>query len=131
MQVLELDAQLGKPPQQPGDAGVLGLGVEGVDQRMAAVGLRRQPQLARELARLASDVGARYADLVYNGLWYSITREAIDALVAKVQQRVTGAIRLKLYKGGHHVVGRKSPFGLYDEDRLTQSADSRPANVEG
>ena len=75
----------------------------------------------RDLARLASELGVKYADLVYNGLWYSPTREAIDALVAKVQERVTGAIRLKLFKGDFRVVGRKSPFGLYDRD-LTESA---------
>jgi len=69
----------------------------------------------RDLARLASDLGVKYADLVYNGLWYTPTREAIDALVAKVQQRVTGAIRLKLFKGDVRVVGRKSPFALYDQ----------------
>jgi len=84
----------------------------------------------RELARLASDVGVRYADLVYNGQWYSPTREAMDALVGKVQERVTGAIRLKLYKGDHRVVGRKSPFGLYDQDRITQIAEARPSNLE-
>lgn len=84
----------------------------------------------RELARLASEVSVRYADLVYNGQWYSPTREAIDAFVSKVQERVTGAIRLKLFKGDHRVVGRKSPNGLYDQDRLTQSAESRPSNLE-
>jgi argininosuccinate synthase len=84
----------------------------------------------RELARLASDVSVRYADMVYNGQWYSPTREAMDALVGKVQERVTGAIRLKLYKGDHRVVGRKSPFGLYDQDRITQIAEARPSNLE-
>ncbi len=84
----------------------------------------------RDLARLASDVSVRYADLVYNGLWYSPTREAIDALVAKVQERVTGAIRLKLFKGDHRVVGRKSPNGLYDQDRIIQSVEPRPSNLE-
>jgi argininosuccinate synthase len=78
----------------------------------------------RDLARLASELGVKYADLVYNGLWYTPTREAIDALVARVQERVTGAIRLKLFKGDYRVVGRKSPFGLYDQD-LTDAA--RPA----
>jgi argininosuccinate synthase len=81
----------------------------------------------RALARLASEVGVRYADLVYTGDWYSATREAMDALVAKVQERVTGAIRLKLYKGDHRVVGRKSPFGLYDQDLMVQPADARPS----
>jgi argininosuccinate synthase len=56
----------------------------------------------------------KYADLVYTGQWYSPTREAIDALVAKVQEKVTGMIRMKLFKGGCHVVGRSSPFALYD-----------------
>lgn len=69
----------------------------------------------RDLARLAADLGVKYADLVYNGLWYTPTREAIDALVAKVQQRVTGAIRLKLFKGDFRVVGRQSPNALYDQ----------------
>ena len=58
----------------------------------------------------------KYADLVYNGLWYTPTREAIDALVAKVQERVSGAIRLKLFKGDFRVVGRQSPFALYDRE---------------
>ena len=62
--------------------------------------------------RLASELGVQYADLVYNGLWYSPTREAIDAFVAKVQERVTGTIRLKLFKGDCRVVGRQSPFAL-------------------
>ena len=75
----------------------------------------------RDLARLASDLGGKYADLVYNGLWYTPTREAIDALVGKVQQRVTGAIRMKLFKGGYRVVGRKSPFALYDQDLVGTS----------
>lgn len=83
----------------------------------------------RDLARLASDVAVKYADLVYNGDWYSPTREAIDAFVAKVQERVTGAIRLKLFKGDHRVVGRKSPFALYDQDKVAQP-DVRSSNLE-
>jgi argininosuccinate synthase len=57
-----------------------------------------------------------YADLVYNGLWFSQTREAIDALVRAIQPRVTGTVRLKLFKGDCRVVGRKSPNSLYDRD---------------
>ena len=74
---------------------------------------------ARDLERLTSDLAVRYADLVYNGLWYTPTREAIDALVHKVQEKVTGVIRLKLFKGDCRVVGRKSPFALYDHDMAT------------
>jgi argininosuccinate synthase len=79
----------------------------------------------RDLARLAADLGVKYADLVYNGHWYTPTREAIDALVARVQERVTGAIRIKLFKGNFHVVGRKSRFALYDQD--VALAATRPA----
>jgi len=84
----------------------------------------------RDLARLASEVGVRYADLVYNGDWYSATREAMDALVAKVQERVTGAIRLKLFKGDHRVVGRKSPFGLYDQDLISPPGATTASGLE-
>jgi len=69
--------------------------------------------MPRDLERLTADLGVRYADLVYNGHWYGPTREAIDALVNKVQEKVTGAIRMKLFKGGCHVVGRSSPNALY------------------
>jgi argininosuccinate synthase len=83
----------------------------------------------RDLARLASQIGVHYADMVYNGDWYSDTRDAMDAFVAKVQERVTGAIRLKLFKGDHRVVGRKSPFGLYDQDNVVPAVE-RPSNLE-
>jgi len=56
---------------------------------------------------------------VYNGLWFSPTRSAIDAFVQNIQQRVTGTIRLKLYKGDCRVVGRKSPYALYDHGLAT------------
>jgi argininosuccinate synthase len=80
---------------------------------------------ARDLERLTSDLAVRYADLVYNGLWYSATREALDALVAKVQERVTGTVRLKLFKGDCRVVGRRSPFALYDHDMATYDEGDR------
>jgi argininosuccinate synthase len=72
--------------------------------------------VARELERLKHDLARRYADLVYNGFWFSQTREAMDAFVATVQRRVTGTVRLKLFKGNSAVVGRKSPFALHDWD---------------
>src|SRR4029077_417750 len=68
--------------------------------------------LPRDLERITSDLSVKYADAVYNGLWYAPMREAIQALVSQVQQRVTGAIRLKLFKGDCRVVGRQSPFAL-------------------
>jgi argininosuccinate synthase len=73
----------------------------------------------RDLDRLTQEMGRVYADAVYNGMWFSPTREAIDAFVAAIQPRVTGAVRLKLFKGDCRVVGRKSPFALYDRDLAT------------
>jgi argininosuccinate synthase len=76
----------------------------------------------RDLARLTADLGAQYADLVYNGLWHSPTRGAIDALVQHVQDKVTGVVRLKFFKGDCRVVGRSSPWALYDRDMATYGA---------
>ena len=81
--------------------------------------------IPRDLDRLKSELARAYADLVYNGLWFSPTREAIDAFVASVQPRVTGAVRLKLFKGDVRVVGRKSPFGLYDQELATYATGDR------
>ena len=61
----------------------------------------------------------KYAELVYNGQWFTPLREALDAFVAVTQQRVTGVARLKLYKGSVAIVGRKSPYSLYREDYAT------------
>ena len=73
----------------------------------------------RDLARIKQELALKYADLVYNGLWFSPVREAIDAFVATIQPRVTGTIRLKLFKGACRVVGRQSPFALYDHGLAT------------
>jgi argininosuccinate synthase len=75
--------------------------------------------IPKDLQRLKQRLAQEYADIVYNGLWFAPTREAIDAFVANVQQRVTGTVRLKLYKGDCRVVGRKSPFALYDQGLAT------------
>jgi argininosuccinate synthase len=63
----------------------------------------------RDLERLKHNLARSYADLVYNGQWFSAARESIDAFVAAVQKRVTGAARLKLFKGECRVTGRRSP----------------------
>jgi argininosuccinate synthase len=78
--------------------------------------------IARDLERLKHDLGRVYADAVYNGLWFSQTREAIDAFVAAIQPRVTGTVRLKLFKGDCRVVGRKSDYALYDHGLATYDA---------
>ena len=61
-------------------------------------------------------IGLRYAELVYDGKWFSPLREALDGFVQVTQKVVTGQVRIKLYKGNMIVVGRKSPFSLYRED---------------
>jgi argininosuccinate synthase len=70
--------------------------------------------IPRDLERQAHDLGRAYADLAYNGRWFSLTREAIDAFTRTIQPRVTGAVRLKLFKGDCRVVGRRSPMALDD-----------------
>jgi argininosuccinate synthase len=78
--------------------------------------------VGRDLHRLKGELSVRYADLVYNGLWFTPTREAIDAFVAAVQPRVTGTVRLKLFKGNLLVVGRTSPYALYEHSLATYDA---------
>lgn len=58
----------------------------------------------------------KYAELVYNGLWFTRLREALDAFVRTTQQQMTGSVRLKLYKGNVIMAGRKSPYSLYRRD---------------
>jgi argininosuccinate synthase len=61
-------------------------------------------------------VAVKYAELVYNGMWYSRLREALDAFVQVTQESVSGVVRLKLYKGNIIIAGRKSALSLYRED---------------
>ncbi|MDZ4670638.1 MAG: argininosuccinate synthase [Phototrophicales bacterium] len=61
-------------------------------------------------------VAVKYAELVYNGMWYTRLREALDAFIQITQELVTGVVRMKLYKGNSIIAGRKSPFSLYRED---------------
>jgi len=61
-------------------------------------------------------VAVKYAELVYNGMWFMQLREALDAFVKVTQQSVSGSVRLKLYKGNIIIAGRRSPFSLYRED---------------
>ncbi|MEW5304463.1 MAG: hypothetical protein WDW36_007073 [Sanguina aurantia] len=64
--------------------------------------------------RPSDDLTPRYAEMVYNGFWFSPEREALQVLVDKTQEYCTGVVRLKLYKGNVMVQGRKSPYSLYD-----------------
>jgi argininosuccinate synthase len=75
--------------------------------------------MPRDLVRLKRELGVKYADLVYNGLWFTPTRRAIDAFVATTQLQVTGQVRLRLFKGECRVTGRRSPYALYDHSLAT------------
>jgi argininosuccinate synthase len=66
----------------------------------------------------------RYAELVYNGFWFSPERRMIQSMVDESQRHVEGTVRLKLFKGGVHVVGRRSPMSLYSMEHVTFEADS-------
>jgi argininosuccinate synthase len=70
--------------------------------------------LDRGAAHLKDELMPRYAELIYNGFWFSPEREMLQSLIDKSQELVTGEVRMKLYKGGAWVVGRKSPYSLYD-----------------
>lgn len=67
-------------------------------------------------------IAHEYADLIYNGLWFSPLREAIQAFVDKTQEKVTGMVKLKLYKGNIIISGRTSPYSLYDPELATYTA---------
>jgi len=79
--------------------------------------------LDRDTLHYKDTMANRFAELVYYGKWFTPLREAMSAFVAKTQKRVTGTVRVKLYKGNCTAVGRKSPFSLYREDFATFGKD--------
>ena len=83
-----------------------------------------QLTLDRGAAHLKDELGPRYAELVYNGFWFSPEREMLQAAIDHSQQKVSGTVRLKLYKGSAWVVGRKSPNSLYSEKVVTFEDDA-------
>jgi len=72
--------------------------------------------LDRDLSHHKQHIALRYADLVYNGLWFTPLREAFDAFVQKTQENVTGTVTLSLYKGNLNIVSRASALSLYSTD---------------
>ena len=80
--------------------------------------------LDRGAQHLKDEVMPRYAEMVYNGFWFSPEREMLQAAIDQTQANVTGTVRLKLYKGTVAVVGRKAPNSLYDQETATFEADS-------
>jgi argininosuccinate synthase len=79
--------------------------------------------LDRRTLALKDQLAPRYADLVYEGRWWSLERDALDALVDRTQERVTGEVRLRLYRGSCTVLSRTSPWSLYDERFVTFGED--------
>ncbi|MCK4262900.1 MAG: argininosuccinate synthase, partial [Dehalococcoidia bacterium] len=75
--------------------------------------------LTKEQLRFKTRVASEYADLIYNGLWFTGVRQDLTAYVESTQRYVSGTARLKLFKGNCHVVGRKSPYSLYDYSLAT------------
>ena len=82
-----------------------------------------QLTLDRGAAHLKDELMPRYAELIYNGLWFSPERAMLQALCDHSQAKVEGTVRLKLYKGGVHVTGRRSPHSLYSEKVVTFEDD--------
>jgi argininosuccinate synthase len=80
--------------------------------------------LTRDVLRFKTTVEQRYAELAYEGLWFTPLKSALDAFVAETQKTVTGTVRLKLYKGNSTIVGRKAPNALYSEDLATYDPNS-------
>jgi len=79
--------------------------------------------LDRGAAHLKDELMPRYAEMIYNGFWFSPEREMLQALIDKSQEFVTGVVTLKLYKGNVIVTGRSSPYSLYSQDLVTFEDD--------
>jgi argininosuccinate synthase len=83
-----------------------------------------QITLDRGAGHLKDELMPKYAELIYNGFWFSPEREMLQALIDRSQEHVTGTARLKLYKGSASVVGRSSPQSLYSESHVTFEDDA-------
>jgi argininosuccinate synthase len=92
-----------------------------------------QLTLDREAMHLRDSLIPRYSEMVYNGYWFAPEREALQALVDNTQKNVSGVARLKLYKGGVWIVGRKSPNSLYDPSiaSFEEAGGYRQGDAEG
>ena len=89
--------------------------------------------LDREVMHLRDSLVPRYAELVYNGFWFSPEREMLQAAIDEMQKPVEGTVRLKLYRGSCRVVGRKSPRSLYRHDLATfeEATGYNPSDASG
>jgi argininosuccinate synthase len=80
--------------------------------------------LTRDVLRFKSSVEQRYAELTYDGLWFTPLKTALDAFIYETQKTVTGTVRLKLYKGSSTIAGRTAPKALYSKDLATYDPNS-------
>ncbi|HMK53226.1 MAG TPA: argininosuccinate synthase [Methanobacteriaceae archaeon] len=78
-----------------------------------------QLTLTREELKFSETVSQTYSELIYNGLWHEPLREDLDQLLDHIQRRVSGVVKLKLHKGSLRVLGRKSPYSLYNEKAVS------------
>ncbi|MFC7292456.1 argininosuccinate synthase [Hirschia litorea] len=83
-----------------------------------------QITLDRGAAHLKDELMPRYAELIYNGFWWSPEREMLQAAIDASQSMVTGEVRIKLYKGAAHLIARTSPYSLYSEAHVTFEDDA-------
>jgi len=108
---------------------LVGMKSRGVYEAPAGTVIRRAHQglesicLDKYTMHYKDFVAVKYAELVYNGMWFTQLREALDSFVKTTQQNVTGTVRLKLFKGNIVIAGRKSPHSLYREDYASFGAE--------
>ncbi|RLE14321.1 argininosuccinate synthase [Candidatus Aerophobetes bacterium] len=108
---------------------LVGIKSREVYEAPAAIILHRSHQyledltLDRETLHFKPFIAQKYAELIYNGLWYSPLREAMDSFISTTQKWVTGKVKVKLFKGSCQVVGRKSVYSLYDMKLATYSKE--------
>lgn len=80
--------------------------------------------LTKDVLRFKAQVEQRYAELTYDGLWFTPLKAALDAFISETQRTVTGGVRLKLYKGSSTIVGRAAPQALYSKELATYDPNS-------
>ena len=80
--------------------------------------------LTKDVLRFKTTIEQRYAELTYDGLWFTPLKSAFDAFIQETQKTVTGAVRLKLFKGSSTVAGRDAPHALYSKDLATYDPNS-------
>jgi len=75
--------------------------------------------LPKDVLKFKAEVDQKYAELAYDGLWFSTLKECLDSFIDKTQEFVTGTVRVRLFKGTAQIVGRKSPYSMYDHGLAT------------